>query len=166
MSEKWVQIPGFEGRYEVSDLGRVRSVDREVETSNGQVRRYRGMLLSPGRMNDFGHVTVMLGRDGGSRCVHDLVLNAFVGPPEPGQECRHFDGDGSNNRLENLRWGSRSQNGKDTTRLGRRRFTYEQADEMRQKKNQGWLLREIAEEYGCSVSLVHQITTGFRYAQD
>lgn len=166
MSETWVQIPEFEGRYEVSDFGRVRSVDREVQTSNGQVRRYKGMLLSPGRQNDFGHVTVMLGRDGGSRCVHELVLLAFVGPPKEGQECRHLDGDGSNNKLENLCWGSKSENAKDCTRLGRRKFTYEQADAMRQKKKDGWLLREISEEYGCSVSLVHQIVTGFRYAPD
>ena len=166
MSETWAQIPGFEGRYEVSDLGRVRSVDREVVISNGQVRRYKGMLLSPGRQNDFGHVTVMLGRDGGSRCVHELVLLAFVGPPRQGQECRHLDGDGGNNHLGNLCWGTKSENGKDVTRLKRRKFTYEQAEEMRQKRRDGRLLREISEEYGCSVSLVHQIITGFRYAPD
>lgn len=166
MSETWRQIPGFEGRYEVSDLGRVRSVDREVETSNGQVRRYSGVVLSPGRQNDFGHVTVMLGREGGSRCVHELVLLAFVGPAPEGHECRHLDGNGSNNKLSNLSWGTKSQNGKDVTRLKRRKFTYEQADEMRQMKKDGRLLREIAEEYGCSVSLVHQIVTGFRYAPD
>ena len=166
MSETWRQIPGFEGRYEVSDLGRVRSLDRAVQTSNGQVRRYKGMLLSPGRQNDFGHVTVMLGRDGGSRCVHELVLLAFVGPPGEGQECRHLDGDGANNRLGNLCWGSKSQNGKDVTRMNRRRFTYEQAKEMRSKKKKGALLREIAAEYRCSVSLAHQIVTGFRYAPD
>lgn len=166
MSETWAQIPRFEGRYEVSDLGRVRSVDRAVKTSKGQVRRYKGMILSPGRMNPFGHVSVMLGRDGGSRCVHELVLLAFVGPPGEGEECRHLDGDGSNNRLANLCWGTKSENGKDVTRLKRRKFTYEQADEMRRKKRDGRLLREIAEEYGCSVSLVHQIITGFRYAPD
>lgn len=165
MGENWRSIPGFEGRYEVSDSGRVRSVDRTITTSRGS-RRYKGMLLSPGKMNDFGHVTVMLGQEGGSRCVHEIVLLAFVGPPDKGQECRHLNGDGGDNRLENLCWGSRSQNGKDTTRLGRRKFTYEQAEAMREKKRSGFLLREIADEYGCSISLVHQIVTGFRYAQD
>lgn len=165
MSETWRQIPGFEGRYEVSDLGRVRSVDREVETSNGQVRRYRGMILSPGRMNDFGHVSVMLGREGGSRCVHELVLLAFVGPPSEDQECRHLDGDGSNNRLDNLCWGSRGENVKDATRLERRMLTYEQADEIRQKRKAGKLLRELSAEYGCTVSMVSQICRGHRYVR-
>jgi len=162
MSERWLPIPGFEEAYEVSDLGRVRSIDRTVKTSKGE-RCYRGKSLSPGKSGEYGHLTVVLGRSGGSHFVHNLVLRAFVGPPGEDQESRHLNCDGSDNRLVNLCWGSKSENGKDVTRNSRRMFTYEQAEEIRQKRGSGFLLRELAEEYGCSMSLIHQIVTGYRY---
>lgn len=107
MAETWRQIPGHPG-YEVSDHGRVRSVDRYVETTNGQRRFYRGQMLRPGRAKS-KHVTVAIGK-GNSQYVHTLVLTAFVGPCPPGHECLHKDDIHDDNRLERLRWGTRSEN--------------------------------------------------------
>ena len=104
--ENWKDIPGYEGRYQVSDQGRVKSFCRTVE----------GVLLRPGRMPG-GHLSVALGK-GNSQCVHKLVLLAFVGAAPEKYECLHSNGIPSDNRLENLRWGTRSENIKDAVRHG------------------------------------------------
>lgn len=112
MDERWKDIPGYKGRYQVSDLGRVRSLDHQVR----RVSRAgaEGTRLSPGRIlrpgaGYSGHVSVSLGK-GNSKGVHALVLNAFVGPPSNGQEALHDNHMPGDNRLENLRWGTRGEN--------------------------------------------------------
>jgi len=104
-SEQWRPVPAFEGKYEVSDLGRVKSL-----------RWTPPRILRPGPSN-YGHMSVVLGRRN-TRMVHELVLIAFVGPRPPGQETRHLDGDPANNRLDNLCWGTRSENNRDAVRHG------------------------------------------------
>lgn len=106
--ENWKPIPGYEGRYEVSDLGNVKSFKRSSS----------GHLLRPGRMSA-GHLSVALGRNN-SHCVHKLVLLAFVGPAPVKHECLHINGTPSDNRLVNLRWGTRSENMKDAYAHGAR----------------------------------------------
>lgn len=105
--ERWKPIPSEPG-YEVSDLGRVRSVDRNINTTNGQNRFYRGRLLKPGQTGS-GHMTVACGK-GNSRYVHVLILEAFVGPCPAGMESLHANDVAWDNRLDNLRWGTRSEN--------------------------------------------------------
>lgn len=117
MSEEiWKPVLGFEGLYEVSSCGRVRSLPRLVECVGPVKGRYLsrkpGTILRPGRMSG-GHLSVVLGRDGGSRTVHSLVLAAFCGPTPPGQEIRHKDGNPANNKLSNLEYATRSRNGQD-----------------------------------------------------
>ena len=112
MIETWKDIPGYESQYQVSTLGNVWSLDRVI-TCEGKVKgKYtslrKGKLLRPGRSTS-GHLTVALGR-GNSRCVHELVLLAFVGPAPVKHECRHLNGNPADNRLENLKWGTRSEN--------------------------------------------------------
>jgi len=109
--ETWKNIPGYEGRYQVSDEGRVRSIDRPVRVvCHGveAVRIAKGKLLRPGRMGS-GHVTVALGK-GNSRPVHQLVLEAFVGPRPAGCEVLHLNHVPADNRLANLRYGTRGEN--------------------------------------------------------
>lgn len=116
MGEKWSDIPEWEGLYQVSDQGRVRSLDREVTNRLGVRRRYKGKILKQKRhARGYGHRLVHLHRPGASKweSVHRLVLFAFVGEPEDGQEARHLDGDASNNNLSNLAWGSRNENRED-----------------------------------------------------
>lgn len=78
-----------------------------------------GRVLRPGRMPQ-GHQSVVLTKKGGSHCVHALVLAAFVGPRPPGMDVRHLDGNPANNLLENLAYGTRSENCMDALRHGRR----------------------------------------------
>lgn len=107
MDEAWKPIPGYEGRYEVSDLGRVKSLPQL--TSDG--RRLKPKVLR-GRPQKSGHLSVPLTLGGTCRngLVHRLVLIAFTGPPPPGMHALHRDGNPSNNLLSNLRWGTPSQN--------------------------------------------------------
>lgn len=110
MAETWKPIPKWEGYYEVSDRGQVRSLNRVIETKTGPQRK-RGKILAPSP-DKYGYPRVSLFRNGTgeSRRVHQLVLEAFVGPCPEGMESLHRDDNPANNRLENLRWGSRSEN--------------------------------------------------------
>jgi hypothetical protein len=119
MSEIWKAIPGFEGLYEASSEGRVRSLDRR---SGG--RLLRGRILRQSVSNG-GYRVLQLCR-GGERTTmraHHLVAITFLGPPEAGFEVCHNDGNPGNNDLGNLRWGSRSDNARDTVRHGKHRNT-------------------------------------------
>lgn len=108
MQEIWKAIPGYEGKYEVSDQGRVRSFCLNKQ----------GKFLKPGRMPG-GHLSVALGRNN-SQCVHKLVLISFVGEAPERHECLHINGIPNDNRLCNLRWGTRSENMKDAYAHGAR----------------------------------------------
>ena len=105
--EIWKPIPGFEGSYEVSDHGRVRSLDRLGVDG----RRIKGKMRKIG-VNTHGYLRVSLSRDHDKRyyLVHRLVLEAFVGPCPDGMEGCHNDGDPTNANLYNLRWDTRSAN--------------------------------------------------------
>lgn len=110
-AERWLPVPGYEGHYEVSDLGRIRTVKR------GQSR-----VLSPHRHPN-GYRQLSLTRSGIREgwTVHRVVMTAFVGPPPCGQEVRHLDGDPGNNRLSNLAYGTRAENMRDAVRHGTKR---------------------------------------------
>lgn len=119
--ECWRPVVGYEGFYEVSDLGRVRSVDRTVESIHGRtgtayVSHRRGRVLKPG-ITTSGHRYVVL-RSRITRTVHSLVAEAFIGPRPPGMEVRHENGHPSDCCVTNLKYGTRSQNAEDSKRHG------------------------------------------------
>ena len=134
--EIWKAIPGYEGKYEVSDLGRVRSLTRRVRVVPHGIettRIVRGRILRPGKVKD-GHVTVAVGK-GNSRPVHQLVLEAFVGPrPEAPEgsliDVLHLNGIPDDNRLENLRYGTRSENIRQDYAVGLRKLSSDQQKRM------------------------------------
>jgi hypothetical protein len=117
-SERWLPCPGWEGFYEISDCGRVRSVNRTINTSAGP-KRYQGRILSPGRKGK-GYLIVQFWRVGRPthQAVHQLVLEAFVGPCPQGLEGCHNDGNPSNNHLSNLRYDTHINNCLDTVLHG------------------------------------------------
>ena len=119
MIEKWRDVVGLEGRYQASDFGRVRSLDRTTIRSDGQTRRYRGKMLTP-TLLPVGYFAVRLMVDGKylTHYVHRLVLLSFVGSPLEDEECRHLDGDPQNNHLGNLKWGTSGENSADMIRHG------------------------------------------------
>jgi hypothetical protein len=122
MTEEWRDIPGYEDMYQVSDLGRVRSLDRVVPQKNGP-RKCKGRILKPA-VNTTGYYHVMLGRGGshrGSRnshLVHALVVLAFIGPRPEGHDVRHGELGKLNNSASNLSYGTRTENNNDRWRDG------------------------------------------------
>lgn len=115
MSEQWRAIPGYEGRYEVSDQGRVRSWLPYHHTPTPRI-------LKPALTGDRANYLSVNLTGGGRRWkpkVHYLVLAAFVGPRPHGYQVRHLDGDPANNTVANLAWGTASENRWDTIRHGR-----------------------------------------------
>ena len=118
--EIWWAIPGYEGFYEASSYGKVRSVTRKVAYGKNGYATYRGRELKL-FMNKNGYRAVKLAIKGQCRTtyVHGLILKAFVGArpitTERG-EIRHLDGDKTNNRLENLVYGTINENAADRVR--------------------------------------------------
>lgn len=117
-AERWLPTPGYEHLYEVSDLGRVRSLlHRTRQGCRG------GKVLKPWA-KAAGYVAVTLFSDGIRRkfYVHQLVALAFIGPCPPGQEVRHGRGGPADNRLVNLCYGTRSENMLDAVDHGTHRW--------------------------------------------
>jgi hypothetical protein len=122
--ERWLPVVGFEGSYEVSDLGRVRSLDRVVirrAKTGDHPKRLSGaiMALTPHPKDPYWRV--WLCRDGArsGHTVHTLVASAFLGPCPAGQEVRHADHNPSNNTIDNLSYGTRAQNRDDSRQANR-----------------------------------------------
>lgn len=116
--ERWLPVPGYEGAYEVSDHGRVRSADRIVTTSSGP-RRYRSKVLRPGRTScGYHHVNLTVKGVGRSRLIHQLVAEAFLGPRPIGMEVRHGPAGIDDDGVDNLSWGTSSENHYDKVRDG------------------------------------------------
>lgn len=114
--EEWRPIPGWEGYYEASSLGRIRTV------GVGPGRR-EGRILKPNA--SVRYYRVFLSRDGKpqGKYVHRLVCETFNGPPENSEMSNvlHWDDNPLNNRADNLRWGTLSDNMHDRVRNGRYR---------------------------------------------
>lgn len=108
--EKWKSIKGYEGYYEVSDKGRVRSLDREIVYNNGRVHYHKGSILKHLIDNEYHRVS--LTREGKRKrfLVHRLVAEAFIPNTDKKEQVDHIDGNPNNNTLENLQWISEEEN--------------------------------------------------------
>jgi len=167
--ERWLPVVGYEGLYEVSARGQVRSLDRTIrQGALGYLRNYPGRLLA--QACNGGYWKVTLSREGRARfvCVHRLVLEAFDGPCPPGQQALH----GPAGRLvnywpENLRWGTPTENQRDRRRdgtmlLGDRhptaKLTEAAVRELRARYAAGGVVhRELAAEYGVAEPTIAKV---------
>ena len=99
MQEIWKDIPGYEGKYQISNLGNVMSLHFKRSPTNKR-------LLKPMSDNGYGYLKVML-RDNGSykmKSIHRLVAEAFIPNPEEKPNVNHIDSNPKNNRVDNLEW--------------------------------------------------------------
>ena len=169
-AEEWRAVVGHP-RYEVSSLGRVRSLDMMVQNKPGRRRFLKpGRILSPCRLRN-GYILVTMAMDGvlTRKPVHHLVLCAFVRPPERGEECDHKDFNPSNNRLDNLRWMTHLENVQHSNAAGRKprgeRSGVAKLDNgkirfIRERHAGGQSAASIARELGVSGSAVWYVVTG------
>lgn len=111
MSEEWRPVVGYEGYYEVSNLGRVRSLSRMIHSASGQSPYLmRGRIKKPSLAQGYPLVNLSVGGESRTHLVHRLVAIAFIGEGEPGTEVCHIDGDRANPVVHNLYWGTRAEN--------------------------------------------------------
>ena len=121
--EVFKPIPDFPG-YEVSDQGKVRSFWRQVSKGKGggtywELDSQPQRILKPWFHNGYPWITLVNNGKHSTVTIHQLVLETFVGPCPPGEECRHLNGIHAHSYLTNLAWGTHSENVKDTFRHGK-----------------------------------------------
>lgn len=117
--EEWREVKGYEGLYEVSNYGNVRSLARKVEyLKNGRVitQRLKGKMLKPGNHDGYKSVILCKNRKTKSKQVHRLVAEAFIENPLNKQEVNHIDENPSNNNVNNLEWVTHIENSRHGTR--------------------------------------------------
>ena len=161
-SEKWLPIAGWEGLYEVSDLGRVRSLPRP--TARG-IRG--GKILKPNPNGRDGYSTVALCCGDLSRrktaFIYRLVAAAFLPPKLPGEEIRHGPGGKADDSLANLSYGTHIENTEDKTRDGTGKLNRRLAAEIRARRATGELRRTLAKDYGVSLGAIDKVLSGERW---
>lgn len=166
---RWVPVKGYEGYYEVSDDGQVKSLERRVRCRNG-TRLARGVVLKQ-KIDRYGYRVVTLQKNRKSiwRTVHSLVLAAFIGDRPSGYHGCHKNSDKSDNRLENLRWDTPKGNAKDKLdamrqaygdRVNHSRLKKEQVLSIRKRASEGEKYRPLAREFGVSDTAIRKICTG------
>ena len=109
MAERWVPVRGYEGSYEVSTLGRIKSLERVVKQGTPYAYTRKARIMLPRRKNN-GYLQVRLSKHGKckSMTVHRIVMESFVGPST--LQVNHINEDKEDNRLENLEYVTASYN--------------------------------------------------------
>lgn len=110
-NEIWKPIKGYEGIYEVSNLGRIKSLERKVyaDFKFGKTRTYKERILKPGIVNGYQQVKL---RDNSNKIVyvHRLVAETFINNPNNYKTINHIDGNKQNNCVDNLEWCTQKEN--------------------------------------------------------
>lgn len=108
--EVWEDIEGYEGGYKVSNKGRVRSLDRRIDSGNKSQKCVGKIFV--GKVNKFGYLTVTISVNSKKKnlSVHRLVAQSFIPNPKNKPQVNHIDGNKLNNNVENLEWCTAQEN--------------------------------------------------------
>jgi hypothetical protein len=162
--ETWRPVVGYEGRYEVSDEGRVRSLN--------YMRTGRTVVLSTAfKENRYGSLSLLKDGIQTSRALHSLVAEAFLGPRPLGQEVNHKDGKKHNNSLSNLEYTTSSANkkhafamglnqGQKGDKSGRSKLKLDEVKAIRLLVESGLMFKDVAKMFNVSPSNVSAIMRG------
>ena len=172
--ENWKFVVGYEGYYEVSDFGRVRSIGRKIKCSRG-MRFVDGRVLSihkNKRRSNYCSVVLSVDQRKERLYIHRMVLDAFVGVNPDGMQGCHFDGDPTNNYLDNLRWDTPKANNADKLMHGTdirgekssaAKITSDNVIQIRARSHSEFH-KTIADDYDISRQQVDRIVRGERWA--
>lgn len=172
----WKDVIGYEGLYQVSNLGNVRSLDREIAPNNRVPYWRKGKICKQSKSN-LGYMTVgfTVNNVKVSKYVHRLVAEAFIDNINDYPQVNHIDGDKTNNRVDNLEWCTNSQNHTHASKNGlnklhlhrvaysgekngRSLLTKEQVLEIKQKYiPYKYSAKKLAKEYNVSESCITHI---------
>ena len=121
MSEEWKDIDGYEGYYQISSYGRVKSLSRPIYKKDGTFHRYKKETIKKPKIDKDGYLTVTLSVDGINKTfpIHRLVANAFIPNADKTLEVNHIDLNRKNNCVNNLEWKSHTDNVKHSSEQGR-----------------------------------------------
>lgn len=164
MREMWKKINGYEKLYQISNCGQVKSLSRSTT---------RGGILKLNKHKS-GHLYIKLCKDGKyeSFQIHRLVLETFIGLCPVGMECRHLDGNPKNNRLNNLKWGTRSENVRDAIKHGKHKsppvnakVNIKDVPKIKIMIKKDIPILEIAKFFNLSKSIVYDIKRGKTWRQ-
>lgn len=108
--EEWKPVIGFESKYEISNKGRIRSVDNAVTYSNGRRHLHKGRMLTPLKKMGYNYIGLSNNSKAEHYPVHRLVAAAFIQNPSNKPFINHKNGIKDDNRVENLEWATRSEN--------------------------------------------------------
>ena len=163
----WKDIPGYEGRYQASSLGRIKSLKRKVRGKNPYthkefLRTVPERILRPGRFCKSGHVSVVLGHGTAGKPVHHLVAFTFLGSRPEGLDILHINGDPVDNRVENLMYVTRRENILDVyfQEKAWRKLTIYDVVQVRELLKEGMCGVDIASKMKISQSIVSNIKCG------
>lgn len=172
--EEWRDIPGYEGMYQASTFGRIRSLTRMVRGSHGSTQMCRGSILVLDYRGRYPQIHLCKNARHKRFRIHDLVLRTFIGKRPKGMEARHFpDRDPRNNRIDNLQWGTKRENQNDKIvhgtinsgeRCGTAKLTSEQVIEIRNLcRSRKYPQTKIAAMFGVKQQEISKIKLGIRW---
>lgn len=170
-TEIWKDIPGYEGRYQASTAGRIRSVDREQlcvpkDGKRAYVQHKKGQVLRACRgSNGYPYVGLRKTQQAENAIfcpVPHLVALTFLGPRPAGLVICHADGDKSNNCLDNLRYDTETENRIDIYRIGGKcgKLSTEQVRDVKKRLARGESKSSIGRAYGVSKTAIYYIAKG------
>lgn len=173
--EEWRDVKGYEGIYQVSNLGRVKRLPRYVETIRGDLRMVRLTILRANCKDGYPTVNLCLNGKGTSYKVHRLVALAFIPNPDNKPHIDHINMIRDDNRVENLDWVTQAENNKRALAKVGRRFKTQRKNGLKaitaetvleickSLDNRSFSQKELSDTYGVSVDSISNIHRGITW---
>ena len=175
MSEIWKDIIGFEGSYQISSLGRIRSLDRFVNCKNGGLKLFKGQIKNVSE-NKRRYKSICLSKNSKTKNfdIHRLLAIHFIPNPENKKEVNHIDGNRMNNNLSNLEWNTPSENALHAHKIrlvsntGRknhkraRKLTDKQVIDIKKNHKKG-MAKILAEKHNVTKECIYRIWGGYSW---